>query len=111
AEVSRTEATKGFYNTTLTLRELEPTAKILTDLLDYQQIAQEGNRFRFENSTVPTASIIDILVDEHASRGSNLAGTNHHVAFSVNDSEDQMALREKVLSAGLQITPQIDRDY
>lgn len=111
AEVSRTEATKGFYNTTLTLRELEPTAKILTELLDYQQIAQEGNRFRFENSTVPTASIIDILVDENASRGSNLAGTNHHVAFSVNDSEDQMALREKVLSAGLQITPQIDRDY
>lgn len=111
AEVARTVASKGFYNTTLTLRELEPTAKILTELLDYQQVAQEGNRFRFENSNVSTAAVIDVLVDEHASRGSNLAGTNHHIAFSVNDSEDQMALREKILSAGLQITPQIDRDY
>lgn len=111
AEVARTVASNGFYNTTLTLRELEPTAKILTELLDYQQVAQEGNRFRFENSNVSTAAVIDVLVDEHASRGSNLAGTNHHIAFSVNDSEDQMALREKILSAGLQITPQIDRDY
>src|SRR5690606_25163438 len=58
-----------------------------------------------------TANYIDILVDENAARGVNTAGTNHHVAFRVKNDEDQMNLREKIMGAGLQITPQIDRDY
>lgn len=110
-EVSKEVATKGFHNSTLTLRELEPTAKVLTDLLDYEQIAQEGNRFRFKSKNIDTANIIDILVDENAARGINTAGTNHHIAFRVKDDADQMELREKIMTAGLQITPQIDRDY
>lgn len=110
-EIDQGVATKGFFNTTLTLRELEPTARILTDLLDYDQVAQEGNRFRFVNPHVTSANTIDIWVDPKAQRGSNLAGTNHHIAFTVENSEDQMKLREEILSAGLHITPQIDRDY
>ena len=110
-EVSTDFATKGFHNSTLTLRELDPTAKVLTDLLDYDQIAQEGNRYRFKSKNIDTANYIDILVDENAGRGVNTAGTNHHIAFRVKDDVDQMELREKIMSAGLQITPQIDRDY
>src|SRR5690606_3221660 len=110
-EVSKEVATKGFHNSTLTLRELEPTAKVLTDLLDYEQIAQEGNRFRFKSKNIDTANIIDILVDENAARGINTAGTNHHIAFRVKDDADQLELREKIMTAGLQITPQTDRDY
>ncbi|MCT1532856.1 ring-cleaving dioxygenase [Sphingobacterium daejeonense] len=111
AEIDQNNATKGFHNSTLTLRKLEPTAKVLTDLLDYDQIAQEGNRFRFKSKNIDSANIIDILVDPNAARGINTAGTNHHIAFRVKNDEDQLALREKIMSAGLQITPQIDRDY
>lgn len=110
-EVSKDYATKGFHNSTLTLRELDPTAKVLTELLDYKHVGQEGNRFRFINENIDTANIIDILVDENSSRGINTAGTNHHIAFRVKNDEDQMELREKIMSSGLQITPQIDRDY
>lgn len=110
-EVSKEYATKGFHNSTLTLRELDPTAKVLTELLDYKHVGQEGNRFRFINENIDTANIIDILVDENSSRGINTAGTNHHIAFRVKNDEDQMELREKIMSSGLQITPQIDRDY
>ena len=110
-EVSKDHATKGFHNNTLTLRELDPTAKVLTELLDYKHVGQEGNRFRFINENIDTANIIDILVDENSSRGINTAGTNHHIAFRVKNDEDQMELREKIMSSGLQITPQIDRDY
>ncbi len=111
ADVAQNVATKGFHNTTLTLRELDPTAKVLTDLLGYQQVAQEGNRYRFATDTIDTANTIDVLIDPNAARGVNTAGTNHHVAFRVKDDADQMELREKIMSAGLQITPQIDRDY
>ena len=110
-EVGKDVATKGFHNTTLTLNELEPTARVLTDLLGYSQVAQEGDRYRFATSTIDTANIIDILVDPTAKRGHNTAGTNHHIAFRVKNDADQMELREAIMSAGLQITPQIDRDY
>lgn len=110
-EVGKDVATKGFHNTTLTLNELEPTARVLTDLLGYSQVSQEGDRYRFATSTIDTANIIDILVDPTAKRGHNTAGTNHHIAFRVKNDADQMELREAIMSAGLQITPQIDRDY
>lgn len=110
-DVGRDVATKGFYNTTLTLSYLAPTARVLTDILDYQQIGQDGNRYRFATDTVSDASVIDIVVDESGRHSVNRAGTNHHVAFRVKDDNVQMDLREKILSAGLQITPKIDRDY
>lgn len=111
AAVTQEMATKGFYNTTLTLNRVEPTAKILTDLFGYRQTEQEGNRYRFVTDAVNEAGIIDILIDESAKPGYNAGGTNHHIAFRVKDEQVQMNFREKILSAGHQITPPIDRDY
>ena len=39
------------------------------------------------------------------------SGTVHHVAFRVPDDEVELALRKDVIAAGLQPTPQIDRQY
>ncbi len=104
-------ATKGFHNVTLTLNRLEPTAKILTDVLGYRQVKQEGNRFRFETGAIDSANILDIVVDPAGVRGHNAAGTNHHIAFRVANEDILMNYREKILSKGLDITPKIDRDY
>ncbi|MBZ4189886.1 ring-cleaving dioxygenase [Niabella beijingensis] len=104
-------ATKGFHNATLTLHRADPTAKVLTDLLGYRQTGQEGNRYRFVNENIDTANYIDIIEDPEAGHGRNAAGTNHHIAFRVKDDTVQMALREKIAAAGLNITPKIDRDY
>ncbi|MFT3748897.1 MAG: ring-cleaving dioxygenase [Agriterribacter sp.] len=110
-EVAESIAAKGFQGTTLSVKELEPTAKVLTDILGYTQTAQEGERYRFTTDAIGTAATIDILVNEKGKRGYNAAGTNHHIAFRVENDDVQMAFREKILSAGLQITPKIDRDY
>jgi glyoxalase family protein len=110
-DIKEADATKGFYNVTLTLRIMDETAKLLTDVFGYKQISQEGNRFRFKTEAIPTASIIDILELPDGKRGRNSAGTNHHIAFRVADEETQMSLREKLLERGLNITHQIDRDY
>lgn len=104
-------ATKGFHNATLTLHQVAPTAKVLTDLLGYRQTEQEGNRYRFVNGNIDTANYIDIIEDPEARHGRNTAGTNHHIAFRVKDDTVQMELREKIAAAGLNITPKIDRDY
>jgi glyoxalase family protein len=52
--------TRGFYNTTLTLRNIKETAEILTDIMGYR--LQSGkNRYRFVTDAVPTANRIDLL--------------------------------------------------
>lgn len=110
-EINEKVGIKGFYGTSLTLRKLEPTAKVLTDILGYKQMKREGNRYRFMTDAFPTASVIDILVDEKGGGGHNAGGTVHHIAFRVKDEDAQAAFREKILTMGLQATPKIDRDY
>jgi glyoxalase family protein len=110
-EVKAAEATKGFHNVTLTLKNVVPTAKILTDILGYTMVKQEGNIFRFVTDAIENASIVDIIEAPNLARGSGAAGTNHHVAFRVKNDDILMEFREKVASRGLNITPKIDRDY
>jgi glyoxalase family protein len=111
AEVPTASATKGFHSVTLTLREIGPTAGILTEVFGYRQERQEGNRYRFSTDANPTAAIVDLVESPTEGRGLNGGGTNHHVAFRVADEDTQTAFREKILSRGLHITPKINRDY
>lgn len=110
-EVKADVATKGFHNVTLTLKNSKATAEILTDVLGYKFLKQEGDRSRFMTDTIETAAIVDILETANASPGYNAAGTNHHIAFRVKDDNILMEYREKILSRDLSITPKIDRDY
>jgi glyoxalase family protein len=108
-EVTANVATKGFHSVTLTLTRKAETEKVL-ELLGYKLIANEGNRFRYKTDAIETASIIDIL-ETNEPRGVNAAGTVHHIAFRVKDEITQMDFREKIVKAGYQITPKIDRNY
>ncbi|NLR77223.1 ring-cleaving dioxygenase [Chitinophaga eiseniae] len=110
-QVKADMATRGFHSTTLSLKEIDATASVLTDIFGYRLLAQEGNRYRFITDTVQQAGIIDLLALPEGQRGLSGAGINHHVAFRVANDTIQMEYQEKVLSKGLQITPQIDRDY
>jgi glyoxalase family protein len=110
-EVNAVAATKGFHSVTLTLAKIDATAKILTDILGYRMVIQQDSRYRFITDAVKEASIIDLVEQPGGPRGRGAAGTNHHIAFRVADDNIQMSYREKVLEAGLNITPKIDRDY
>jgi len=109
--VKKENATKGFHSATLTLKSIDATAKILTDIFGYTLQSQEGNRYRFITDTVTEAAAIDLLEEPDGKRGINAGGTNHHVAFRVKDDAMQMEFRERILEKNLNITPQIDRDY
>jgi len=109
--VSAAAAIKGFHNVTLTLRDIEATAEILTEVFGYKLLKQESNRYRFVTDAVESAAIVDLLEMPQAGPGINAGGTNHHIAFRIKDDNILMEYREKILSRGLQITPKIDRDY
>jgi glyoxalase family protein len=111
SEVAAEHGLKGFHNITLTLRNVAPTAKVLTDVFEYKFEKQEGNRFRYRINTVETAAIVDILEAPAEPNAINAGGTIHHVAFRVKDEETLMKFRSKVLEKGYSITPKIDRNY
>ena len=110
-ELNADVATKGFHNVTLLLKEVAPTAKILTDIFGYKLLKQEGIYYRFKTDAIENASIVDIIEAPGAGRGVVAGGTNHHVAFRVNDDNILMDYRERIEGVGLNITPKIDRDY
>lgn len=111
SEVNDTVAAKGFHNITLTVKNVTPTAAILTDIFGYTLLQQEASRYRFITDAVENASIVDIIEAPGLPAGRNAAGTNHHVAFRVKNEDILMEFREKIAGRGLGITPKIDRDY
>jgi glyoxalase family protein len=108
SDVMENVAAKGFHSVTLTLKRKSETSKVLK-LLGYEYLAEEKGRHRYVTDAIETASIIDIIENDNV--GINAAGTIHHIAFRVKDEKIQMALREKIVKAGYQITPKIDRNY
>ena len=95
----------------MTLNSIKATAAILTDIFGYKLIDQDVNRYRYATDAVENAAIVDLveLPEEKSGLGAN--GTVHHVAFRVENDEILMHFREKIEEYGLQITPQIDRNY
>lgn len=110
-EVKANVATRGFHSVTLTLRSVKQTAEVLTELLGYKLLEQNGNHYRYMTDAIGSAAIIDLIEEPNGNRGDGGAGTNHHIAFRVKDEETLMRFREKIASRGLNITGKIDRNY
>jgi glyoxalase family protein len=111
AEIKDEAATKGFHSVILTLRSVDRTAKILTEIFGYKLLGQEGDRYRFITEASTTANIVDIVEDPTGHLGQNAGGTNHHVAFRAKNDDIMMEFREKIKTVGLNITEKIDRNY
>jgi glyoxalase family protein len=111
SEVKSNVATRGFQGVTLTLKKMEPTVEILTDIFGYRFLRQEGTRYRFITDAVDNAGIVDIIEKPDEKPGYVAGGTNHHIAFRVKNDDVQMTFREKIASRGFNITSKIDRNY
>jgi len=111
AEVNEKVATRGFHSITLTLQNIKGTADILTGIFGYKFLKQENDRFRFTTDAIEGANIVDLVEAPDVQRGFVAGGTNHHIAFRVQDDDILMTFREKVESHGLDITGKIDRNY
>jgi glyoxalase family protein len=103
-------ALKGFYGMALSEEGYERTAGLLITQMDHVLIAEKGNRFRYSASGKP-GDFVDVLCSPEMLQGIGGAGTVHHVAFATASDAFQLEAREKLLEAGLNVTPVIDRQY
>ncbi|MDZ4709061.1 MAG: ring-cleaving dioxygenase [Saprospiraceae bacterium] len=111
SEVKAEFATRGFHSIALTLKNIEATAKVLTEVLGYQLENDEGNRYRYGNDIINHASKVDLISAPQERPAVNAGGTIHHLAFRVKDEATLMEYREKIEKYGLGVTPKIDRNY
>lgn len=111
--VPEDHAIRGFHGTTIwSSGESGATEAVLTGTLGFQFAGEEtsGPRRRFV-SDAATGGIVDVRRADGFWRGAGGVGTVHHIAFRARDEAAQLAARERLVEAGLQVTPVVDRQY
>ncbi|MCU1339537.1 MAG: Glyoxalase/bleomycin resistance protein/dioxygenase [Bryobacterales bacterium] len=99
---------RGLHSVTLCENDLKPTARFLA-MLGFESMGSEGNRHRFE---LPAGSArIDVLHEPQAVRGRAGVGAIHHVALRVADEAEQLEWRNRLIAAGVHVSPVKDRLY
>jgi glyoxalase family protein len=105
----------GFFGVTLWLADPAPTAHLLIEHFGYSEVGEEpskrGSRLRLAAPGGARGAQIDLKRDDAPSLGRQGAGTIHHVAFRARDDDEQRGWRERLLTAGYDVTPVIDRQY
>ena len=109
--ISRDNAIRGLHGVTLWVGEGEATERILTDTLGFRPVAEVDGTRRFEAGDGGAGTLVGVRSIGGFVQGAGGAGTVHHVAWRVADDAAQLALRERVVNAGLHPTPVIDRNY
>ena len=99
----------------LTVRELDPTAWVLTEVLGFTKVdglVQDGGQtVTFEVGDGGPGATVRVVERPDAPWTHLGRGGVHHVAFRTPDDEEHAAWREKIRRSGLGVTPQIDRFY
>ncbi len=102
---------RGFHGVTLMEEDFEPTARLLTEIFGFQQTQEAENHARFEAPSAEPGHTIDLVSLPAAPIGRMGHGAVHHVAWRAADDAAQLAWRERLVAAGLDVTPVLDRQY
>jgi glyoxalase family protein len=111
---------QGLHHITAIASNIDHTTAFYTDLLEMRLLKKTLN---FDDLTAPhyyfgvgegrPGTVITYFGYAHARmrRGSIGTGMTHHFAFAVNDDDAQRGWRDKLLTAGVAVTPVMDRKY
>ena len=111
AGIGKDMAIHGFHSVTLWVEQGDPTARTLVDTMGFRGTAERDSTRRYVVGDGGPARIVEVREVGGFGRGADGAGCVHHVAFAVADDTAEMAMRERVIAAGLRPTPQVDRNY
>lgn len=104
-------AIRGFHSVALSVESYQRTAGLMSELLGFRRLKEEGNRLRFEAGERGPGAIVDILNQPDGFRGTMGVGVVHHVAWRIKNDEAQLQLREKLAQARYSVSPVRDRNY
>ena len=109
---------RGLHAVTLMVRDLQPTARVLTQVLGFQPVREylaEGDPARrvsvFAAGGGGPGTEVHVEAGPHLEPARQGRGGVHHVAFRTPDDEQHREWQQRIAGAGLQVTPVIDRYY
>lgn len=102
---------RGLYAITLWQDSCEATATLLTSSLGFRLEREQGSISRYSAGDGGPGTIVDLRCVPGLWPGIMGAGTVHHVAFRARDEGEQLEARDDLISAGMSVTPPLDRDY
>lgn len=100
----------GFAEPTLEVSGVELTEKLLTEMLGFHFVDENGHRRRFAGSGNPPGAVVDVCSSEKT-RGRIAVGSVHHIAFRCTDESEQLRWRDQLIEAGFTVSPVMDRNY
>lgn len=103
-------AIRGFHAATLWVRSHEPTRRVLTELMGFRFVGEEGDRIRYA-ARDGASGLVDVVAMPAAPQGNGAAGTVHHIAWRTPDDAQQLAWQRELARHGLSVTPVRDRQY
>ena len=109
--ISPEHAIRGFHGVTLWEESGDDTERLLTDTLGFRPLREEEGTRRYTTADGAPGSIVDVRTIGGFPSAASGAGTVHHVAWSVADDAAQLAVRERIVTAGYEPTAVIDRNY
>lgn len=110
-DIPAEHAIRGLAGVTISLGVMEATSALLTDLLGFRLMAEDGSRYRFETAETGLGRRIDLLNEPDLQPGIGGVGAVHHIALRADNEEQQREWRQLLLDAGYDVSPILDRQY
>lgn len=109
-DIGPTNALRGIHSVTLTVPDPKKTLAFMNEMMETSVVGEREGGLRVAvNGDVP-GQLVDIVPPVDAP-GINGIGTVHHVAFAVDDPDQQLELRKDLVHRGVQVTDVMDRQY
>jgi len=104
-------AIRGIHGVSLLVREPQATIAFVQSLMEAAVVGQEAGATRLAVNGDAPGRLLEIVSAGAAPAAINGLGTVHHVAFAVDDPEQQLEVRKELLRRGVPVTEVLDRQY
>ena len=110
SDIPQEHAVRGLHEVTLSERNLDPTASMLTNFLGMGLSSETAGAASFsmgEGGAGASVQVVGGIQD----RGLQAGGTVHHVAFRAPNLQTMESWRQELVSRGVNVTEVMDRQY
>ena len=110
SDIPQEHALRGLHEVTLSERNLDPTASMLTNFLGMGLSSETAGAASFsmgEGGAGASVQVIGGIQD----RGLQAGGTVHHVAFRAPNLQTMESWRQELVGRGVNVTEVMDRQY
>jgi glyoxalase family protein len=104
-------AVRGIHGVTLQLRDPPKTLAFMSDFMDVAVVDENDRGMRVAVNGNAPGRLVELAHAPDAPAAINGLGTVHHVAFAVDDPQQQLELRKELVHRGVAVTDVMDRQY